>query len=178
MSTWHFTVVKTVIKNAGKSSTHEATLKDEDSWRGVVDFGDPGPLLERLEPGDEVTATVWRRDIVVLSKDGVRQNSSDAPRDELQMNAAFGMLAGLVAAEAFTFGAVRLVRPRDCEPFTWNPYGKWLLIASTAACFGVGLPAVWIGIPWWAVPAVGVPAVVCAAGLMHHFLRPRAAGGV
>ncbi|WP_392873561.1 hypothetical protein [Streptomyces sp. LN499] len=94
------------------------------------------------------------------------------------MNAAIGVLAALVAAQAFAFGAVRLVRPRGYEPFTWNPYGKRLLITSVAACFGVGLPAVWIGIPWWTVPAVGVPAVVCAAGLMHHRLRPRAAGGV
>ncbi|WP_326610877.1 hypothetical protein OIE62_20570 [Streptomyces scopuliridis] len=173
LSTWRFTVVKTVIKG-GKGSSYEATLKDEGSWRGVVDFGDPGPLLERLEPGDRVTATVWRRDIVSLNKDGVRQNSSDAPRDELQMNAAIGTLAGLVAAQAFAFGAVRLVRPCGYEPFTWNPYGKWLLITSIVACFAVGLPAVWIGITWWTVPAVGVPLVVCAAALMHrHQATPK-----
>ncbi|CAL9560562.1 hypothetical protein [Streptomyces sp. Tu 3180] len=176
LSTWRLTVVKTVVRT-GKNPTYEATLKDGDSWRGVVGFGDPGPLLERLEPGDRVTATVWRRDVVALSKDGVRQNSSDAPRDELQMNAAFGMLAALVAAQAFAFGAVRLARPRAYEPFTWNPYGRRLLITSVAVCFGVGLPAVWIGITWWTVPAVGVPVVVCAAGLMHHRLRTRAAGG-
>ncbi|OBQ48661.1 hypothetical protein A4U61_26730 [Streptomyces sp. H-KF8] len=138
MSTWHFTVVKTVVENAGKSSTYEAPLKDEDSWRGVVDFGDPGPRLERLEPGDEFTTTVWRHDIVVLGKDGVRQTSSEVARDGFQMNAAGGVLAGLVAAEAFAFGAVRLVRPRDCEPFTCNPYGKRLLTTSVAACFGGG----------------------------------------
>jgi hypothetical protein len=177
LSTWPFTVVKTVNRT-GRSSTYEATLKDEDSWRGVVNFGDPGPLLERLKPGDRVAATVWRRDIVVLSKDGVRQNSSEAPRDELQMNAAAGMLAALVAAQAFAFGAVRLVRPRGYEPFSWNPYGRRLFITSIAACFGVGLPAVWIGITWWTVPAVVVPVVVCAAGMMHQRLRPRAAGGV
>nr|WTB32336.1 hypothetical protein OG781_25220 [Streptomyces sp. NBC_00830] len=140
LSTWRFTVVKTVIKT-GKSSTYEATLTYRDSWRGTVSFGDPGPLLERLAPGDQVTATAWRRDIVVLSKNGVRQNTSEAPRDELQMNAAIGVLAALVAAQTFVFGAVRLARPRDYEPFTWNPYGKRLLITITAVCFGVGLPA-------------------------------------
>ncbi|SDC96729.1 hypothetical protein [Streptomyces prasinopilosus] len=177
LRTWRFTIVKTVVENGGKSSSYEATLKDGDSWRGDVAFGDPGPLLERLEPGDEVTATVWRRDIVALGKDGVWQNSSEAPRDELQMNAALGMLAGFVAAEAFVFGAVRLVRPRDRGPFTWNPYGKWLLLTGIAVCFGVGLPAVWTGTPWWVVPAVGVPVAACAAGVMHHSLRLRTAGG-
>lgn len=167
LSTWHFTVVKTVIKRGGKSSTYTATLKDGDSWRGLVDFGDPGPLLERLEQGDRVTATIWRRDIVVLSKDGVRQSTSDAPRDELQMNAAIGMLAAFFAAQTFAFGAVRLVSPRDYAPFAWDPYGRRLLFTSIAVCFGVGLPAVWIGIPWWTVPAVGLPAMACAAVLMY-----------
>ncbi|MFF2134061.1 hypothetical protein ACFVW1_53915 [Streptomyces olivochromogenes] len=62
-------------KPAGKSSSYQATLTDRDSWRGTVSFGDPGPLLERLAPGDQVTATAWRRDIVMLSKNGVRQNT-------------------------------------------------------------------------------------------------------
>ncbi|MFF2134060.1 hypothetical protein ACFVW1_53910 [Streptomyces olivochromogenes] len=94
------------------------------------------------------------------------------------MNAAIGVLAALVATEAFVFGAVRLARPRDYEPSTWNPYGTRPLITITAVCFGVGLPATWIGIPWWTVPAVAVPVVVCAAGLMHARLRARAVGGV
>ncbi|WP_405797866.1 hypothetical protein [Streptomyces sp. NBC_01506] len=176
VSTWHFTVVKTVVKS-GKSSTYEATVKDKDSWRGVVDFGDPGPLLEQLKPGDQVTAAVWHREIMSLSKDGVRQNSSQAPRDELEMNAALGMLAAFLAAQGFVFGAVRVVKPRGYEPFTWNPYGKRLLITSVVTCFAVGLPAVWIGVEWWIVPAVGVPVVGYAAVRMYHRLRPRATSG-
>ncbi|MFG2522817.1 hypothetical protein [Streptomyces sp. NPDC048527] len=167
LSTWHFTVVKTVIKSGGRTSTYKATLKDGDSWQGVVDFGDPGPVLERLKPGERVTATIWRRDIVVLSAGGFRQNSSEAPRDEIQMNAAMGMLAAFFAAQAFAFGAVRLVSPRAYAPFTWDPYGGRLLIASAVVCFGVGLPAVWTGIPWWTVPALGLPAMACAAVLLY-----------
>ncbi len=178
LSTWHLTVAKTVNRTSGRNSSYEATLTYRHSWRGTMSFGDPGPLLERLVPGDQVMATAWRRDIVVLSKDGVRQNTSEAPRDEVPMNAAIGVLAALVAAQAFVFGAVRLARPRDYEPFSWNPYGKRVLITIIAACFGVGLPAAWIGIPWWPLPAVATPVVVCAAGLMHHRLRPRATGGV
>ncbi|WP_344500084.1 hypothetical protein, partial [Streptomyces enissocaesilis] len=95
LSAWRLTVEKTVNKTGGKSSSYEATLTDQDSWRGTVSFGDSGPLLARLKTGDQVTATIWRRDIVVLRQDGVRQNTSEAPRDELQMNAAIGMIAAL-----------------------------------------------------------------------------------
>ncbi|MFE4754640.1 hypothetical protein ACFRIB_30910 [Streptomyces mirabilis] len=93
MSTWHLIVEKTVNKTSGRGCSYEATLTDRDSWRGTMSFGDAGPLLEQLAPGDQVTATAWRRDIVVLSKNGVRQNTSEALRDELQMNAAIGVLA-------------------------------------------------------------------------------------
>lgn len=171
LSTWRLTVEKTVNKTGGKATAYEATLTDQDSWRGTVSFGDPGPLLERLRTGDQVTATVWRRDIVVLGQDGVRQNTSEAPRDEVQMNAAVGVTAALVAAQLFVFGAVRLARPRDREPFTWKPYGRRLLITIAAVCFAVGLSTVWIGIPWWSVPAVSVPIVVCTAVVTHHRLR-------
>lgn len=171
LSIWRYVVEKTVIKDGGKSSTYQATLKGGASWRRVVDFGDPGPLLEKLEPGDQVTGTIWRRTIVVLSKDGVRQNTSEAPRDELQMNAAFGLMAALLAALMSVFGAVRLVRPRAPEPFTWDPYGRRMLITIAAVCLGVGLLTVWTGIPWWVVPAVVVPVVVGAAGATYRSLR-------
>ncbi|MEV0255215.1 hypothetical protein AB0H82_13285 [Streptomyces sp. NPDC050732] len=168
LSTWHLTVEKTVNKTAGKSTSYEATLTDRDTWRTTVSFGDPGPLLRRLEPGDRVRATVWRRDIVALTKGDVRQDTAAAPRDEVQMNAAIGTLAGLTAAQTFVLGAARLTRPRTHGPLTWNPYGKWLLVTTPAICFGVGLPAVWTGIPWWIVPTVAAPAVACATALTHR----------
>ncbi|MFF3313051.1 hypothetical protein [Streptomyces sp. NPDC002952] len=163
------------VNETGKSSRYEAVLTDEDSWRGTVNFGDAGPLLERLRPGDRVRATAWRGHIRVLGKDGVKQDTSAAPRDEVQMNAAVGVLAGLFAAQLFLFGAMRLARPRDYKPFTWDPYGRALLFITTGACFGVGLTAVWIGIPWWTVPAVSVPLVAIAAETLRLRLSRTAA---
>jgi hypothetical protein len=164
LSTQHFTVVKTVVKD-GKSSEYRAYLRDDGSWRGEVDFGGWAPLLNALEPGDPVTATVWRHRIMALSKDGVRQKTSDEPRDELQMNAAIGLLAGLVAGWAFVFGAVHLVVPRCPGPFAWKAYGRRMLWTVIAAPWVVGLPAVWLGVPWGFVPPV-VLAMVCGAVVM------------
>ncbi|WP_328432639.1 MULTISPECIES: hypothetical protein [unclassified Streptomyces] len=120
--------------------------------RVVVPFGDPGPVLSGLQRGVRVTGTVWRGVVVVVAGGEVRQNSSDAPRDEPQMTAAVGTFAGLLAALTLAFGAVRLVRPRDPGVFSWRPYGKWLLIVAGASCAVVGLCTVWTGLPWLLVP--------------------------
>jgi hypothetical protein len=110
---------------------------------------------------------------VVLAEDGVRQDTLEAPRDELQMNAAVGVLAGLVSAQYLVFGTVRLVRPHAHEPLTWEPYGRRLLFSMIGVCFAVGLSAVWARVPWWTVPLVAVPTAMCAALWFRLRLRPR-----
>ncbi|SCZ03715.1 hypothetical protein SAMN02745898_107117 [Streptomyces sp. 136MFCol5.1] len=170
LTTWHFTVAKTESTFAGKARNYEATLKDkgDDSWQRVVRFSDSGPLFDELHRGDEVIATGWRRDIVVLSKDGIRQNTSDAPRDEHQGNAAMGVLVALLAAQSLVFGAVRLARPTAYARFVWEPYGRWLAFTNICVGVGVGAASGWLGIPWWTV-LVTVPVVVCA--VMARLLR-------
>ncbi|WP_328890816.1 hypothetical protein [Streptomyces sp. NBC_00316] len=172
LTTWHTTVTRTESAIRGKVRVYEATLKDkgDDSSQRVVPFSDSGPLFDKLHRGDEVTATGWRGDIVVLSKDGVRQNTSDAPRDEHQGNAAIGVLVALLAAESLVFGAVRLARPTAYEHFVWEPYGRWLAFTSIGVGVGVGVASTWLGIPWWTV-LVTVPVVVCA--VMVCLLRQR-----
>ena len=173
LSTWQYTVVKTVIKNHGKTRSYEAILKNEGSWRGVAELEGERPLFERLKPGDQVAATVWRGDIVVLSRDGVEQNTADVPRGELQGDAAMGTLAALVAAQMLVFGAVRLARPRSFEPFTWDPYGGRFLVTVFGVCFGVAPLATWMGIPWWLVPPAVL--VLCAAVMLYPPMRRRPA---
>ncbi|MFD3454504.1 hypothetical protein ACFWVC_20295 [Streptomyces sp. NPDC058691] len=163
-----FTVEST--RNAAKDK--KATLLGPEPFpRTTVYFGNGGPVLSELQRGDRVTGTVWRGVVVVIADRDGRQNSSDAPRDELQATAAAGTLAGLLAALGLTFGAVRLARPRDPGPFTWRPFGKWLLIVSAAACVVVGLITVWTGLPWPLVPAVCGTVVAGTAYFLHRDLR-------
>ncbi|WP_240512882.1 hypothetical protein [Streptomyces griseoruber] len=163
-----FTVDGTRIKG-GRSAVYEATLSGAPSWNGVLEFGDSGPLLSELERGDRVTGTVWRGDIMALSRDGVRQKSSDEPRDEPQMAAALGTCAGLLSALALAVGAARLTRPRPPHPFPWRGWGKPLLIVLSVGCPVLGLVAVWWGIPWWLLPTVLVPLMGYTAWELHRY---------
>ncbi|WNZ11317.1 hypothetical protein [Streptomyces sp. 11x1] len=173
LRTLPFTVDGTRNK-PGRGSSYEATLSGAPFWNGTVAFGDPDPLLERLRPGDRVTGTVWRGDVVVLSRGDNRQSTSDEPRDEPQMTAAIGTFAGLLAALGFWLGAMRLTGAREHR--TWAAYGKPLLLALLVACFGVGLPSVWLGLPWWLVPAVVVPVMVYTSWQLHRYRVASAAG--
>ncbi|MFF4269136.1 hypothetical protein [Streptomyces sp. NPDC001536] len=170
-----FTVERTRNEPGKRSGGYTATLDGTPVWSGTVSFGDPDPVLERLAPGDRITGTVWRGDVMTVGKGELRQNTSDAPRDEPQMTYALGTFLGLLAALGLGFGAVRIARPLGREPFTWRPLGKTLLIVVTAACAGVGLPAVWIGVPSWIVPAVVVPIVAVTAWRLHQHVRRTAA---
>ncbi|MFI7316792.1 hypothetical protein [Streptomyces venezuelae] len=158
------TVVDTVVKSGGKSSEYTATV-DGKRFHGELDFGDPGPLLRTLKAGDRAVGTVWRGDIVALTKDGVRQKTSHEPRDEPQMIAAAGAGLGLLAVLGLVFGTVRLLAPGHSGPFTWKGSGKGPVVTSVVATFGVGLPAVWLGLPWQFVAPV-IVAVVLGAGVL------------
>lgn len=134
--------------------------------RVEVSFGDPGPVLHHLDEGDRITGTFWRGTLVAVTKDGVRQNSGDAPRDEPQPAAALGTAGGLTSALALLFGAARLARPRDPGPFAWNPYGRRLLVTVCVTGAAVGLVGVWTGVAWQAVPLTMTAVVLaCAVGL-------------
>ncbi|WP_340378137.1 hypothetical protein U5640_25920 [Streptomyces sp. SS7] len=173
-----FTVDGTRIEG-GRGAVYEATLSGAPFWNGVVDFGDSGPLLSELERGDRVTGTVWRGDVMAVSRDGVRQASSDEPRDEPQMPAALGTYAGLLAAMALTVGAARLTGPRPPHPFPWRGWGKPMLIVLSVGCPLLGLVGVWWGIPWWLFPPVLVPLMGYTAWELYRYprRRPKPAAG-
>ncbi|MFD7258530.1 hypothetical protein [Streptomyces sp. NPDC059874] len=145
-------------------------------WNGMLEFGDPGPLLERLSPGDQVTGTVWWGDVMTLAKGDVRQDSADKPRDEAQIPAGVATFAGLAAALCLWFGAVRLTgRRRLYEPHTWPGLGRSLLIAMAVICAAVAVPAFLLGIPWGVVPAVAAPLSAFTAWQFDRYRRQQSA---
>ncbi|MDJ1135406.1 hypothetical protein [Streptomyces iconiensis] len=163
-------IVDTVVDRGGRSSEFRATV-DSQRFQGELEFGDPGPLLEALQEGDKAVGTVWRGDVVALTKGGVRQKTSDEPRDEPQMFAAGGTGLGLLAVLGLVLGAARLLAPRRPGRFTWSGAGKGLFFTNLAATFGVGLPAVWLGIPWQLVTPVIVAVVLLGAGFFLLSVR-------
>ncbi|MFD7668731.1 hypothetical protein [Streptomyces sp. NPDC059788] len=172
-----FTVDATEV-HGGRNSRYTATLSGAPAGNGVLPFGDSGPLLELLRPGDRVTGTVWRGNVMAVAKDGVRQESSDEPRDEPQMTAAIGTFMGLLAAQLLGTGVLRLARPRSHETYGWRPYGRPLLIAMVITCLALGFPALLLGYPWWIVPPLAVAVVACTAWLLYRHRRPGPAQAV
>ncbi|WP_228973204.1 hypothetical protein [Streptomyces sp. DH12] len=154
-----------MIEHRTRNSDYRAAVKSE-RFKGDLHFGSSGPLLEMLRAGDRAVATVWRGDIVALSQGGIRQGTSDEPRDEPQMTAAIGTELGLLALLGTVFGAARFAAPRDPGIFTWSRSGQVLFITNLVALFGVGLPALWLGIPWQLV----TPTMVAILLVVSFFL--------
>ncbi|MET8540928.1 hypothetical protein ABZW03_09765 [Kitasatospora sp. NPDC004799] len=166
-----FTVSDTVVRDQVRNSQFRATLTAP-RWTGKVLFGDPGPLLEELKPGDQVDGTVWRGRIVRLERAGVAQATADEPRDEMQFTAAMGTFTALVAVLAGLLGA-RLFTGRPGTLALGRPIFLWTLLA----CGAPAVLAFTAGLPWWTVPIAAVPASLLAAeGVRRRYLR-RSTGG-
>ncbi|MGX2995265.1 hypothetical protein JNUCC64_13370 [Streptomyces sp. JNUCC 64] len=182
LRTLTFTVRGVDASVQNRSDSYEATLRRAGTASGdagdtVVTFGDPAPLLQRLRPGDRVSGTVWRGEVTALSRDGVRQATSAEPRDDPQVIAALGTLAGLLAALGLGFGTVRLARPARPEPFVWRGYGRPLFFLTLILCAATGFLAFGVGLPWWTVPSATVPAVGYTAWEFHRYRLRSAADG-
>lgn len=132
----------------------------------------PGPVLERLRPGERVTGTVWRGHVMVVARGSLRQSTSEEPRDDAQMTACLGTLAGLLAALGLGYGLRQSAGLAGRGPFTWRRFGRPVLVTVLTVCFAVGFPALWLGVPWRAVPPVAVSLVVWLSWLLHRHRRP------
>jgi len=164
--------VRDAAVDGPKGSRYTTVVYGAPFWNGELRFGDAGPLVERLEPGDRVTGTVWRGDVVLLGKGDVRQSTSEEPRDDAQMTAAVGSLAGLLAVLGAAFAVRRLAGPGGGRPSASRSFGRPLVLTAVIACFAVGYLALWLGLPWWLVPPLAVAVVAGVAWLLRRYRRP------
>ncbi|MET9832569.1 hypothetical protein ABZ078_25430 [Streptomyces sp. NPDC006385] len=168
LRTVSLTVEHTVVEKRKRNSEYEAYLTSAPFWNHEVSFGGPEPVLERLRQGDRVAGTVWRGDIMAVAQGGLRQSTSEEPRDDAQMTACLGVLAGLLAALGLGFGARQSAGLAGRGPFTWRRFGKPVFITLLIVGFAVGFLALWLDLPWWVVPPVTGSLVVWAAWLLHR----------
>ncbi|GGY76122.1 hypothetical protein [Streptomyces omiyaensis] len=124
-------VATVVIRDEPKQEEFTLRLHKTPGLPREIDMGGEGPLLERLEVGDDVTVTLWRDHAVVVARDGIAQETADTPEDE----------ADVILAVALTL----------------IPIGAFLLHTGASACAGArawaatGLPAVLVLRLKWAL---------------------------
>ncbi|WP_418955479.1 hypothetical protein [Streptomyces tritici] len=87
-----------------------------------------------------------------------------------------GTAAGVLAALALAFGAVRCARPDDHERFT-RRLGKPLFAATVIASALGGSLALWWELPWWTVPPTLVPLLAYVTWQLHRNRRADAEAG-
>ncbi|MEU8526230.1 MULTISPECIES: hypothetical protein [Streptomyces] len=166
--------VTSVRMEPQRRGSYAATLYLAPSLHTHVDFGNPDPLLQRLKPGDRVVGTVWRRQVTELDRGGVRQATTDRPRDDYQGTAGAGTGLGLLAALGLVFGMARVARPDSYESLTVRSSGRPLFIVTMVVGVVGGLPALWLDLPWWTVPPVSTLIVAYVA---WYLWRPTRTAG-
>ncbi|MFE9042565.1 hypothetical protein ACFYOG_16825 [Streptomyces sp. NPDC007818] len=137
-------VATVVIRDEPKQEEFTLRLHKTPGLPQEIDMGGEGPLLERLEAGDDVTVTLWRDYAVVVARDGIAQETADTPEDE---------------AESILAVALALI-----------PLGTFLLHTGASACArarawaDTGLPAVLLLRLKWALGSTlcVLPAVALA----------------
>ncbi|MEU6273184.1 hypothetical protein ABZ871_12375 [Streptomyces populi] len=77
-----------------------------------IDLDAHGDLSERVEPGERVSVTTWRDDVVAVSQDGVRERLSGLPDEDPIMFIGAALVCVWSAALAFiaAFGGARRAR--------------------------------------------------------------------
>ncbi|PKT72867.1 hypothetical protein CW362_11245 [Streptomyces populi] len=77
-----------------------------------IDLDAHGDLSERIEPGERVSVTTWRDDVVAVSQDGVRERLSGLPDEDPIMLTGAALVCVWSAVLAFiaAFGSARRAR--------------------------------------------------------------------
>ncbi|MGW4383764.1 hypothetical protein [Kitasatospora sp. NPDC004531] len=164
-----FTVVSATV-HGGKGHSFRATVTGTPFWDGELSFGDPGPVVEDLEPGDHVNGTVWRGRVMTLEQAGTSQATADKPRNEPQFTAGLGTYAALAAALIATLGILRSTgRPAPLDVF------RWTLLTTFLACAVPTVLAFLTSLPWWTVPTTATPLALALAEAVRRWNTTRIA---
>ncbi|MFE4593463.1 hypothetical protein [Streptomyces laurentii] len=136
------------------------------AWRGPVSFGDSDPLMTDVRAGDRVDGVLWRGEVMALRQDGVRQATSDEPRDEPEALTAAATAMGVGAVVCLRFGLVWLVRPDRYRPDIAPRAGGRTAVGLLVSCVLLAIVTRALGWPDWVIPVGVVPATLVPVWLV------------
>ncbi|MFB7918367.1 hypothetical protein [Streptomyces sp. NPDC056061] len=129
--------VRSAKRTGGRNPRYEVRLDGPPGVPHEMDMESDEPLFERLEPGDEVTVTLWRDYAIALARDGVTQPSTDSPESEPEWQAGLAVVLLVFGCYLLYLGAVLLARAREVArygpPRGFGFFGVCTLWAALAA---------------------------------------------
>ncbi len=167
--TQEFTISDIYLTNA-RNADNSAVLTDADGTEWETTYSSRGPVLNQLDEGDRVTATLWRGRVIEIAAHGRSQNTNDAPVDLREGRFALALAVvppGLLVMAACVWRLVRRDLPAPTR-------GMAATLGLAGALFPVGIFArlmvgdrsdsPWAVVALWAVLAAlaAVTAGLCA----------------
>ncbi|MFE7410126.1 hypothetical protein [Streptomyces laurentii] len=166
LRTLTFTVDRTVVDRTPRTRRYQATLSGG-SWHGTVVFAEPGPVLDRLRPGERVDGTLWRGTIMALGTEEAWQGTLDEPRDESRVSTGIATGLGLLAVLCLRSGPRWWSRPdRHRPPAALVRSAMVTGFAVFLGCLALGALAQALDLSRWIVPALAVPATLLPVRLL------------
>ncbi|CAL9666047.1 hypothetical protein SUDANB105_07245 [Streptomyces sp. enrichment culture] len=162
------TVAATVRDTRSADGRHVLRLGGPRPVPAEVTLEDPEPLLTELRPGFRVDVTLWRGEATGIARQGVRQDTTGAPRELSEYATALALLA----AGLYGIGTGVVVLRRGARELPGG-FGSWSAVALTSVV--ATIPAVGYGhLLGGPVAAAGVWLLfLLVTGLALHWLEMR-----
>lgn len=173
--TQEFTVSGARRVKTGKSKANRVSLTSANGvrWEAFYDTG--GSVLDRLEEGDRVTATIWRGIVTEIAAERASQKTFDAPADDRARVLILALIivpSGLLMTAACAWRLCRRAAPAPTPG----------MVATLGLAFGLCLAGLFCplllgnrGENFWLVAAVWLPIAAILTAVARGYVTQKRA---